>query len=66
MATQYVKALNFGDNVDRFIKDSESVHSIKVNGVSQTVTNNAVDLDVASNLITETQWTTIKSTLGLS
>lgn len=39
----------------------EAVESVKVNGVSQTVTSGAVDLDVASNLITETQWTSINN-----
>lgn len=32
------------------------IESISVNGVAQTVTGKAVDLDVASNLITEAQW----------
>lgn len=64
MATQYVTTINFGDNVNRLIKDSESVHSIQVNGVAQSVSGNAVNLDVATNLITEAQWTTIKNTLG--
>ena len=60
-----VSVLNFGDGGgDRNVKDANAVRSIKVNGVSQTITNNAVDLDVASNLITETQWTTIQSILS--
>lgn len=33
--------------------------SISVNGVSQTITDGAVDLDIANNLITEAQWTAI-------
>lgn len=33
--------------------------SISVNGVAQTITDGAVDLDIASNLITEAQWTAI-------
>lgn len=37
----------------------QAISSISVNGVAQTVTSGAVDLDVASNLITETQWTAI-------
>lgn len=40
------------------------VNSISVNGVSQTITSGAVDLDVASNLITEAQWTSIQSILS--
>lgn len=38
--------------------------SISVNGgTAQSVSNGAIDLDVASNLITEAQWTNIESTL---
>ena len=37
----------------------QAISSVSVNGVAQTVTSGAVDLDVASNLITETQWTAI-------
>lgn len=33
--------------------------SISVNGVAQTITDGAVDLNIASNLITEAQWTAI-------
>ena len=40
------------------------VTSIAVNGVAQTITQGAVDLDVASNLITEAQWTSIQSILS--
>ena len=42
---------------------SAKVDSISVNGVAQTVTAGAVDLDVASNLITEAQWTEITALL---
>lgn len=42
---------------------SGGVTSIAVNGVNQTITQGAVDLDVASNLITETQWTAIQALL---
>ena len=42
---------------------SSGINSISVNGVSQTITNHAVNLDVASNLITEAQWTLISNTL---
>ena len=44
--------------------DIEAVESISVNGVAQTVTAGSVDLDVATNLITEEQWTTIQSLLA--
>lgn len=43
---------------------SGGVDSIAVNGVAQTITQGAVDLDVASNLITEAQWTSIQSILS--
>lgn len=43
---------------------SRGVDSIAVNGVAQTITQGAVDLDVASNLITEAQWTSIQSILS--
>lgn len=43
---------------------SGGVNSIAVNGVAQTITQGAVDLDVASNLITEAQWTSIQSILS--
>ena len=39
--------------------DTNSISSISVNGVAQTVSSGAVDLDVASNLIPEAQWTTL-------
>ena len=42
---------------------SGGITSISVNGVSQTVSQGAVDLDVASNLITEAQWTAIQALL---
>lgn len=40
------------------------VNSIAVNGVAQTISQGAVDLDVASNLITEAQWASIQSILS--
>lgn len=39
----------------------QAITSVSVNGVSQTPTAGALDLDVASNLITETQWTAIQA-----
>ena len=60
-----VSVLNFGDGGgNRNIKDANAVRSIKVNGVSQTITNNATNLDVATNLIPETQWASIQSLLS--
>lgn len=42
---------------------SGGVTSIAVNGVSQIISSGAVDLDVATNLITEAQWTQIQALL---
>lgn len=39
------------------------VNNISVNGVAQTISGGAVDLDVASNLITDDQWATIEAAL---
>lgn len=39
------------------------IDSISVNGVGQTISNKAANLDVASNLITEEQWTQIQALL---
>lgn len=39
-----------------------TIHSISVNGASQTITDEgAVNLDVADNLITDSQWTALAS-----
>ena len=38
---------------------TKPLSSISVNGVAQTISQGAVNLDVASNLITETQWAAI-------
>lgn len=40
------------------------ITSVSVNGVAQTITSGAVDLDVASNLITEAQWTNVQAILN--
>lgn len=64
-ATNPVNILNFSDGTgDHPVEDSNSIHNIKVNGVSQTVSENAVDLNIADNLITEAQWTSIESILS--
>ncbi len=47
------------DGTNRNIKDSRAVRSVKVNGVSQTVSSNSVDLDIESNLIKDSTWTTL-------
>lgn len=44
----------------------EAVVSISVNGVAQTITDGATDLDVASNLITEAQWSTLSTLYDLN
>lgn len=62
-----VSVLNFGGTAGtRNIKDASAVRSISVNGVSQTITSGAVNLDVATNLIPETQWTTLQSKFAIS
>ena len=38
--------------------------TVSVNGEAQTVADNALDLDVASNLITDSQWTSITALLS--
>ncbi len=43
--------------------DISAVTSVAVNGVSQTVTSGAVDLDVETNLITDTTWASIETIL---
>lgn len=45
------------------VPNGGSIDSISVNGVAQTISNKAVNLDVASNLITEEQWTQIQALL---
>ena len=52
---------DFTDELKQKVLDSVSV--ISVNGVEQTVEDGVVDLDVATNLITEAQWTQIQSIL---
>lgn len=59
----YLELLDFGDGVERRVRGVDELSSISVNGVSQTISNHAVDLDVANNLITEAQWTQIQSIL---
>lgn len=62
-----VSVLNFGGAAGtRNIKDASAVRSISVNGVSQTISSGAVNLDVATNLIPETQWTTLQSKFAIS
>lgn len=53
------------DKLDGIESSAEvnKIDSISVNGVAQTISNKAVNLDVASNLITEDQWTQIQALL---
>lgn len=41
------------------------VPAIKVNGTAQIMANNAIDLDVASNLITEAQWAALETIFSI-
>ena len=59
------KGLSANDFTDALkLKVEGSVNSISVNGVAQTITDGATDLDIAANLITEAQWTQIQSILA--
>lgn len=62
-ANDFTNALK--DKLDGIAAGAEvnNINSISVNGVAQTVSNKSVDLDVASNLITEEQWTQIQALL---
>lgn len=54
------KGLSTNDFTDALkTKVEDSANDISVNGVEQTITDGAVDLDIANNLITEAQWTAI-------
>lgn len=53
------------DKLDGIESSAEvnKIDLISVNGVAQSISNKAVNLDVASNLITEDQWTQIQALL---
>lgn len=58
------KGLSANDFTDALkTKVEASVSAISVNGVAQTITDGEVDLDVATNLITEAQWAQIQNIL---
>lgn len=60
-----VDHIDFKDGAGpRALVAESGIISVSVNGVAQTVDNHSVDLDVASNLITEEQWTSIQSILA--
>jgi hypothetical protein len=52
---------DFTDELKQKVEDS--VDTISVNGVSQTITDGEVDLDIANNLITEAQWAQLQNIL---
>jgi len=52
------------DGTDRNIKDSSAVRTVSCNGISQPVSSGAVNIDVASNLVPEEQWTQIQALLS--
>ena len=56
-----ISVFNLGDGTARNVKDASAVRSVKVNGVSQTVSSNAVDLDIESTLLKESTWTSLSS-----
>lgn len=62
-ANDFTNALK--DKLDGIASGAEvnKIDSISVNGVAQSISNKAVNLDVASNLITEEQWTQIQALL---
>lgn len=62
-ANDFTNALK--DKLDGIESGAEvnKINSISVNGVAQTITNKAVNLDVANTLITEEQWTQIQALL---
>ncbi len=59
----YFSTIDFGDGIPRYprLDGSDGINTISVNGVSQSIENHAVDLDIVNNLITDTQWTAIQA-----
>ena len=49
---------NFGMG---FIRQIDPKHTQKANGVTQNIASNELDLDVASNLITEAQYSELQT-----
>lgn len=48
-----------GSGIPDDIKDGNAITSISCNGIVQTKTNRAVDIDVESTLITDSTWTAL-------
>lgn len=62
-----VSVLNFGGTAGtRNIKDASAVRTITCNGVNQPVSGGAVNIDVATNLIPDTQWTNLQNKFDIS
>ena len=58
------KGLSTNDFTNQYKQNlDDSARSIAVNGVNQTISGGSVDLDIASNLIPEAQWTAIQALL---
>lgn len=68
MPDNFISQIDFGDGVVRTIKDPNAsgggLSSVSFNDVAQTISSGGVDIDGASNLITEAQWTQIQSILS--
>lgn len=56
-----IDTIDFGDGVERHLAGQGDINSISVNGVKQTISSGEVNLDIVSNLITESQWTSLQS-----
>lgn len=56
-----IDTIDFGDGVERHLAGQGDINYISVNGVAQTISSGEVDLDIVSNLITESQWTSLQS-----
>lgn len=56
-----IDTIDFGDGVERQLACQGDITSISVNGTAQTISSGEVDLDIVSNLITESQWTSLQS-----
>lgn len=52
------------DGTNRNIKDASAVRTVSCNGINQTISSGSVDIDVASNLVPEEQWTQIQALLS--
>lgn len=61
-AVNPIQVLDLGTGLgEQPVQDAEAIHSIKVNGATQSVSNNAVDLDIYNNMFTDTNWTAISA-----